>query len=54
MRMLLHVKIPHKEFNAAVREDVSSCLALIESLEEAFGKTVEGIDEDFHEFCSIL
>lgn len=41
-------------FNAAVREDVSSCLALIESLEEASGKTVEQIEEDFRDFCSNL
>lgn len=39
-------------FNAAVREDVSSCLALIESVEEAFGKTVEQIEDDFHDYCS--
>lgn len=41
-------------YRAAVREDPSSCMHHLLALEAAFGKSIEGIDEEFREFCSKL
>lgn len=43
-----------KCYRAAVKENPPSCMQHILGLEEAFGKSIEEIEKDFHDFCSKL